>query len=209
MCPKWDSNDSPRRGQRYCRGGAYARDSVLGSLTVSDHSLRLQTIVFERCKHIPLLFDRHFPLLLPEPQGHPGTKRKQLRRPNTARPHVPGHRHRSHLKDQAPGVPHQPGPGLDQPERHALKRPSLDDLGQRQPPPKVARVVSQDEELHQISKRNARMPTTARAVTASVHVVSPRSLCIVLRPPVPCRQDHRSHAPPFISRERQAPSDAG
>jgi hypothetical protein len=90
MCPEWDSNGSPRRGQRYCRGGAYARDSVLGSLTVSDHSLLLQTIVFERCKHIPLLFDRHFPLLLPEPQGHPGTRRKQLMRPSTAAHTSPG-----------------------------------------------------------------------------------------------------------------------
>jgi hypothetical protein len=84
MCPVGDSNGFPRRGQRYCRGDPYARDSVLGSLTVSDHSLLLQTIVSERCKHIPGLFDRHFPLLLPEPLGHPGTRRKQLMRPSTA-----------------------------------------------------------------------------------------------------------------------------
>jgi hypothetical protein len=97
-------------------------------------------------------------------------------------------------------MPHQPGPSLDQPERHILKRPSLDDLGPRQPPQEAAQVVSQDEELYQISKSNARMPITARAVITSVHVVSTCSVRIVLLPPVCRRQDPRSHAPPFIAR---------
>jgi hypothetical protein len=44
MCLERDSNGSPHRGQRYFRGGAYARDAALGSLTVSDYPLLLQTI---------------------------------------------------------------------------------------------------------------------------------------------------------------------
>jgi hypothetical protein len=52
----------------------------------------------------------------------------------------------------------------------------------------------------QTSKRNAMIPITARAVTASVHVVSMCSLCIAHIPPIPYHPDHRSHALPFISR---------
>jgi hypothetical protein len=44
MCPEQGSNGSPHPGQRYFHGGAQARDTVLGSLTVSDHPLLLQTI---------------------------------------------------------------------------------------------------------------------------------------------------------------------
>jgi hypothetical protein len=52
------------------------------------------------------------------------------------------------------------------------------------------------------------MPITAKAVTASVHVASTGSLRIVLLLPVLCRNDHRSHALPFIPHGLQATRDA-
>ena len=76
----------------------------------------------------------------------PSTPRPSWHQPQAANalqychPYVPGHCHLSHLKDQAPGMPHQPGPCLDQLELHTLQGPFLDDLGPRQPPQEVAQV---------------------------------------------------------------------
>jgi hypothetical protein len=91
---------------------------------------------------------RHPPVQFPGTPTHfPSTLRSSWHQPQAANalqyghPYVFGHCHRSHLTDQAPGMPHQPGLCLDALQLHTPQGAFHDGLGQRQPPQEVGQCA--------------------------------------------------------------------